>query len=159
VTVVCAENINPNPKLSNLFVYGPGGDLISQGDAKVSLSNPKEMSVGIKPTGNGVYVVRWITVSALDGDPDQGAFIFTVKPAVSAAPTATTNNSATTTTNGSSSSGTPLWATILVGLVALVVGLGVGLGIGRGGKKPSAMSTMRREVAAQDQPKTPTKTS
>ena len=157
VTVECAENINPNPKLSNLFVYGPAGDLISQGDAKVSLSNPKEMSVGIKPTGNGVYVVRWITVSALDGDPDQGAFIFTVKPAVSAAPTATTNNSATTTTNGSS--GTPLWATILVGLVALVVGLGVGLGIGRGGKKPSAMSTMRREVAAQDQPKTPTKTS
>jgi copper resistance protein C len=159
VIVECAENINPNPKLSNLFVYGPAGDLISQGDAKVSLSNPKEMSVGIKPNGNGVYVVRWITVSALDGDPDQGAFIFTVKPAVSAAPTATTNNSATTTTNGSSSSGTPLWATILVGLVALVVGLGVGLGIGRGGKKPSAMSTMRREVAAQDQPKTPTKTS
>jgi methionine-rich copper-binding protein CopC len=156
VTVVCAENINPNPKLSNLFVYGPGGDLISQGDAKISLSNPKEMSVGIKPSGNGVYVVRWITVSALDGDPDEGAFIFTVKPAVSTAPTATTNSSATTTTNGSS--GTPLWATILVGLVALVVGLGVGLGIGRGGKKPSVMSAMRQEVAAQDQPKTPTKT-
>ena len=157
VIVECAENINPDPKLSNLFVYGPAGDLISQGDAQVSLSNPKEMSIGIKPTGNGVYVVRWITVSALDGDPDQGAFIFTVKPAVSAAPTATTNNSATTTTNGSS--GTPLWATILVGLVALLVGLGVGLGIGRGGKKPSTMSAMRQEVSAQDQPKTPTKTS
>lgn len=158
VTVECAENINPNPKLSNLFVYSPSGELISQGDAKVSLSNPKEMSVGIKPTGNGVYVVRWITVSALDGDPDQGAFIFTVKPAVQATPTASTNNSATPTTNNSSS-GIPLWATILIGLVALVVGLGIGLGIGRSGKKPSTMSTMRQEVAAQDQPKTPTKTS
>ena len=158
VTVECAENINPNPKLSNLFVYSPGGELISQGDAKVSLSNPKEMSVGIKPNGNGVYIVRWITVSAVDGDPDQGAFIFTVKPAVvSATPTTSNNTGATTTTAGSS--GTPLWATILIGIVALVVGLGAGWGIGRSGKKPSAMSTMRQEVAAQDQSKTPTKSS
>src|SRR6266700_4385786 len=45
VTVFTAENINPDPKKSNMFVYGPSGDLISQGDAKVSLSNPKEMSI------------------------------------------------------------------------------------------------------------------
>ena len=158
VTVECAENINPNPKLSNLFVYSPSGELISQGDAKVSLSNPKEMSVGIKPNGNGVYIVRWITVSAVDGDPDQGAFIFTVKPAVVSATPATSNNTGATTTT-TSTSGTPLWATILIGIVALVVGLGAGWGIGRSGKKPSAMSTMRQEVAAQDQSKTPTKSS
>ena len=156
VTVVCAENINPNPKLSNLFVYAPSGDLISQGDARVSLSNPKEMSIGIKASGNGVYVVRWITVSADDGDPDQGAFVFTVKPA--AATTGNTNTSASSTTGNS---GTPLWATILIGLVALVVGLGAGLGIGRGRPKPAAstLGALRREVAAQDEPKTPTKSS
>jgi methionine-rich copper-binding protein CopC len=157
VTVECAENINPNPKLSNLFVYAPSGDLISQGDAKVSLSNPKEMSIGIKPTGNGVYVVRWITVSAADGDPDQGAFVFTVKPAVPAS--GNTNTSASSATGNG---GIPLWATILIGLVALVVGLGAGLGIGRSMTKPAAASTlgaMRREVAAQDEPKTPTKSS
>src|SRR6266487_6845240 len=57
VTVFTAENINPNPKLSNLFVYSPAGDLISQGDAKVSLSDPKQMSISIKPDGNGVYIV------------------------------------------------------------------------------------------------------
>ena len=96
VTVVCAENINPNPKLSNLFVYAPSGDLISQGDAKVSLSNPKEMSIGIKASDNGVYVVRWITVSADDGDPDQGAFVFTVKPTVAA----TGNTNTTELDNG-----------------------------------------------------------
>src|SRR5205814_7892288 len=106
VTVVCAENINPNPKLINLFVYAPSGDLISQGDAKVSLSNPKEMSIGIKASDNGVYVVRWITVSADDGDPDQGAFVFTVKP--TAAATGNTNTPASSTTGNS---GTPLWAT------------------------------------------------
>jgi methionine-rich copper-binding protein CopC len=160
VTVECAENINPNPKLSNLFVYGPSGELISQGNATVSLSNPKEMSIGIKSDGNGVYVVRWITVSAADGDPDQGAFVFTVKPAVTTAPTPT-GNSTTTTNSTPASSGTPLWATILIGFVALLVGLGAGLGIGRSRTKPAAstLSAMRREVAAQEEPKTPTRPS
>src|SRR2546421_7240678 len=160
VTVFTAENINPNPKLSNLFVYSPGGDLISQGDAKVSLSNPKEMSITIKPNGNGVYVVRWITVSAEDGDPDQGAFVFTLKPAVVATPTTTSSGTSSTTTT-SGTGGTPLWVPILVGIVALVVGLGAGLGIGRSTAKPSTVSTMRQRVTAEQQQedKTPTKRS
>ena len=149
VTVFTAENINPNPKLSNLFVYSPAGDLISQGDAKVSLSNPREMSIDIKPTGNGVYVVRWITVSAEDGDPDQGAFVFTVKPAVVATPTATSHSTTTTTTSGSS--GIPLWVPILVGILALLIGLGAGLGIGRNTARPSAVSSMRQRVTAEEQ--------
>ena len=160
VTVFTAENINPNPKLSNLFVYSPGGDLISQGDAKVSLSNPREMSIAIKPNGNGVYVVRWITVSAEDGDPDQGAFVFTLKPAVVATPTATSSGTSSTTTT-SGTGGIPLWVPILVGIVALVVGLGAGLGIGRSTAKPSTLSTMRQRVTAEQQQedKTPTKRS
>jgi len=161
VTVECAENINPSPKLSNLFVYGPSGDLISQGDAKVSLSNPEEMSITIKPDGNGIYVVRWITVSALDGDPDQGAFVFTVKPGVVATTPTTTNNTTTTTTPAtpttSGTGGTPVWVPILVGIVALLVGLGAGLGIGRNRAKPSTLSTMRQAVAAEQEPKTPNK--
>src|SRR5258708_31561497 len=66
VTVFTLENINPDPKKSNLFVYAPSGDLISQGNAQVSLNDPKQMSITIKPSGNGVYVVRWIPVSSLD---------------------------------------------------------------------------------------------
>src|SRR6266566_6340020 len=62
-------NMNPDPKKSNLFVYGPGGELISQGNARVSFSNPQQMSVPIKPNWNGVYIVHWVTVSAVDGDP------------------------------------------------------------------------------------------
>ncbi|MDQ6660784.1 MAG: copper resistance protein CopC [Chloroflexota bacterium] len=149
VTVETLENMNPNPKLSNLVVYGPGGDLISQGDAKVSLTNPKEMSVAIKGNGNGVYIVRWITVSADDGDPDQGAFVFTVKPTAAATPTAT--NGGTTTTNTSGTSGTPVWVPILVGIVALLIGAGAGLGIGRSMAKPSSLGSMRQTVAAQQQ--------
>lgn len=51
VTVFTAENMNPDPKKSNYFVYGPAGELISQGNASVSLSNPQQMSVPIKLDG------------------------------------------------------------------------------------------------------------
>jgi copper resistance protein C len=133
VSVTTAENMNPDPKKSNLFVYGPAGDLISQGNATIPLNNPKEMSISIKATGNGIYVVRWITVSSDDGDPDEGAFVFTVNPnaassttGVTAKPTATTSTPAAT-----SSSSFPVAPVVITGIVALLVGLGAGVGIGR----------------------------
>ena len=163
VTVFTAENIDPrDPKKSNLFVYGPNGELISQGNAKVPLSNPKEMSVTIKPdasNSSGVYVVQWITVSAVDGDPDQGAFVFTVKSAVAPTPTPATSGTTppSSTTSGSGTSGIPLWVPIVVGIIALLVGLGGGLGIGRR-NAVSSMSTMRRSIEQQrQQEETPTK--
>src|SRR5438874_3235837 len=121
VTVFTLENINPNPSKSNLFVYSPAGDLISQGNAKVSLTNPREMSITVKPDKanlNGVYVVRWITVSAEDGDPDQGAFVFTVNTGAVTSPTlaaTTTTSTASSTTTTSGTGGTPIWVPIVVG--------------------------------------------
>lgn len=153
VTVFTAENINPDPKVSNLFVYGPSGEatskLISQGNAQVSFTNPKEMSVNIKPNSgylNGVYVVQWITKSALDGDPDSGAFIFTVKSG--AAGTATPSATATSTGQGttptptstSGNGGTPAWLAAVIGLVAMLIGIGAGLGLGRRRPAPAASS-------------------
>ena len=146
VTVFTLENINPNPKLSNLFVYAPSGDLISQGDAKVALNDPRQMSITIKPTGNGVYIVRWITVSAQDGDPDQGAFFFNVQPKAPAKATTPTQ----TTTVPLAASGTPVWVPILVGVLALLVGLGGGFGLGRRQVQP-AVSSMRRAIAEQQE--------
>lgn len=157
VTVFTLENINPDPNKSNLFVYSPAGDLISQGNAKVSLTNPREMSITIKPDKanlNGVYVVRWITVSAEDGDPDQGAFVFTVNTGVVTTPTpvATNSTSGTTPTNTSTNStgGTPIWVPIVVGVVALLAGLGVGLGLGRR-RTESSIGTIRKAVAQDSQ--------
>jgi methionine-rich copper-binding protein CopC len=149
ITVFTAENINPDPKLSNLFVYGPSGDLISQGNAKVSLNDPKQMSIAIKPEKDGIYIVRWITVSALDGDPDQGGFVFTVNSTVAATPTAATHAATPTpaASTTSSTSSTPLIATI-VGVVTLLIGLGIGVGIGRNTAR-SSLSSMRKTVAAQ----------
>ena len=157
VTVFTLENINPNPTKSNLFVYSPAGDLISQGNAQVALQNPREMSIKITPDPknlNGIYVVRWITVSAEDGDPDQGAFVFTVKANAAATPTVaptTTTNQTTpppSNTTSSGSGGTPVWVPIVVGIVALLIGLGGGLGLGRRNSAP-AISSIRRTVAQQ----------
>jgi methionine-rich copper-binding protein CopC len=146
VTVFTLENINPNPKLSNLFVYAPTGELISQGNAQVSLQDPKQMSITIKPSGNGVYIVRWITVSALDGDPDQGAFFFNLQPKAPAKAPAQTK----TTTAPPTASGTPLWVPILVGVLALLVGLGGGFGLGRRNAQ-TTVSSMRRAIAEQQE--------
>jgi copper resistance protein C len=156
VTVFTLENINPDPNKSNLFVYSPAGDLISQGNATVSLTNPREMSIAIKPDQvnlNGVYVVRWITVSAEDGDPDQGAFVFTVNTSAATTPTpvATTTTSTTlSTTTTSDTGGTPFWVSIVVGVVALLVGLGVGLGFGRR-RTASSIGSMRKTVTQETQ--------
>jgi len=166
VTVFTAENINPDPKVSNLFVYGPSGEatgkLISQGNAKVSFTNPKEMSVNIKPTAGhlyGVYIVHWITKSALDGDPDEGAFTFTVSSSGAAATatpaaTAASTSGQTTTTNNSGSGGAPIWVAAVIALAALVVGLGGGLGLGfsrRRTKAPSGSVGGMRQSLQQEQ--------
>jgi methionine-rich copper-binding protein CopC len=156
VTVFTLENINPNPSKSNLFVYSPAGDLISQGNAKVSLTNPREMSITIKPDPanlKGVYVVRWITVSAEDGDPDQGAFVFTVNTGVVATPTTAATNQGTTTTTSTtnSSGGAPIWVPIVVGVLALLIGLGGGLGLGRRSSPASSVASMRKTIAQQQQ--------
>jgi methionine-rich copper-binding protein CopC len=121
ITATTAENMKPGAANSDLFVYGPSGKLISQGDATVALNDPTHMSVTIKPDKAGVYTVYWKTVSADDGDPDQGAFGFTVTSTSSTAPTATVT-------------GTPAWVPIVTGIIALVVGLGAGIGIGRSRK-------------------------
>lgn len=165
VTIFTAENINPDPKVSNLFVYGPVGAasdvLISQGNAQVSITNPEEMSINITPNlqhVNGVYVVHWITKSALDGDPDEGAFIFTVNTgaAATATPAATTTSSTgqiTTPTTTNTSGGTPFWLAAILALVSLVIGLGAGLLLGRrssihpsSAAAVSGLSAMRRSM-------------
>jgi copper resistance protein C len=139
ITVTTAENMKPGATNSNLQVYGPDYALISQGNAVVGLNDPTKMSVNVKPEKNGVYIVRWYTVSADDGDAAQGAFSFTVGTAASTIVTAqpTTAAQAPSSASTSSSSGTPLWVPIVTGLLALLVGLGAGLGFGRRRKSVS----------------------
>lgn len=164
VTVTVAENLNPDPIKSNLFVYGPSADatstLISQGNAQIPLSSPKEMSINITPNSghvNGVYIVMWITVSADDGDAAAGAFSFTVNTGgvSNSTPTPSTSQAPTTpptsTSNTTSTTGTPMWVAIVAALVALIVGLGVGRFALAGQRKPTPSSfSSLRAAASQD---------
>jgi copper resistance protein C len=148
VTVYTLENINPDPSKSNLIVYGPSGDatstVISQGNAQVSLSNPQEMSIAIKPNSghiNGVYVVYWKTVSADDGDAADGAYSFTVNTSGSA------SNEHNPAPASSASSGAPIWVPIVSSLLALLVGLGAGLVIGKRKPAPASLGSLRSAIA------------
>ncbi len=148
ITVTALENINPDPKKSNLFVYAPTGELISQGNATIPLTNPKEMSIKIKPSGNGTYVVHWVTVSADDGDPDEGAFVFTVKPGGAGTTSAAPAQPAPTTTSQNSSS--PLVPAAVTGLIALLAGIGAGFALGK--NRPVASSGSIQEKKSEDIP-------
>jgi len=147
VTVETAENINPDPKLSNLFVYGPSGALISQGNAKVSLNNPREMSIQIKPESTGgVYIVQWITVSAEDNEADQGAFFFTVKSSTAVTPTPNATGPSATpaptpTASTTANSGFPFVQVGVTAILALLIGLAAGYGFGRGQASPATSTT------------------
>jgi methionine-rich copper-binding protein CopC len=161
VTVFTLEDMNPDPAKSNLQVYGPSADpstgstLISQGDAQIPLSDPKQMSINITPVAghtDGIYIVFWKTVSADDGDAASGSFTFTVNAAGAGAsstptPTAQPANPTTSTNTPTSTTGTPIWVPIVVGLIALVVGLGAGLAFGRRKPAASSIGAMRASVA------------
>ncbi len=147
ISVHTLENMKPGAQFSNLFVYGPSGDLISQGDAKIPLSQPKEMSVAIKPEKDGVYVVRWITVSADDGDPDQGAFTFTVKSGATSSSQSSSVRPANTVkaAPASNTNSFPTLPVVITSLIALLVGLGAGFGLGR---SRAAVSTLKTTPAS-----------
>jgi len=111
VTITFAENLNPSE--SNIVVYDSSMKQVSTGQAQVNTSNLKEMSVPMQGDDSDVYVVVWHNVSADDGDPDAGSFSFFIGD--DKAP-------ATPSTETASSSGTPVWVTVLVGVLGLVVG-------------------------------------
>lgn len=139
VTVHFAENVNPagaNGIPSSLIVYhttekntvnfDQEAKTVSTGQTQFPLSDAKTMSIAMQGDGNGIYAVVWHTVSADDGDPDSGVFFFGVGTGNVLGTSSTPATSAAST-----SLGTPIWVTILVGLVALVLGGGIVAGLRR----------------------------
>jgi methionine-rich copper-binding protein CopC len=136
VTVVFKENIDP--KGSSLTVYhmtdARNTTNFDQESKQVSpdngtqypLSDPKSMTITMQGDGDGIYAVAWKTVSADDGDPDAGVFFFGVGTG-NVLGTSSAASTPTTSTTSTTSTGTPVWVTILVGIVALIVGAGATL--------------------------------
>lgn len=112
VTITFAQNLDPNGL--SITVYDDKAKVVSTGPAHISTADPKSASVAMKGDGSDIYRVDWTTVSATDGDPTLGAFVFGVAPSGSSdkVPPA-----ATTTTTG-----TPAWVAILTGVAGLAVG-------------------------------------
>ena len=140
VTVHFEQNINPagengipsslqvfhDSDLENIYHSDQDAKLVSTGQTQFPVSDAKTMSIAMTGDGDGIYEVYWHTLSADDGEADSGVFFFGVGTGnVLGLPT--TASTPTTPT----SSGTPIWVTILVGLVGLALGAGIVAGIRR----------------------------
>ncbi len=80
---------------NTLEVYGPDDQRVDLDDAAIDDDNRKLMTVSLQSDlPNGVYTVRWRTLSADDGDTAEGEFQFTIQadePEAEATPTATSS--------------------------------------------------------------------
>ena len=127
VTVHFAEDVNPDG--SDIVVYDSKHKQVSTAPAEVDRSDLKTMTVPMQGDDSEVYLVEWHTVSADDGDPDIGAFTFSVSADASAAaatPTAPPDAVGPASSSGSTgSSGAPGWVVALVGIAGLVIGSGL----------------------------------
>ncbi len=102
-----------SPQGLAITVYGNKADVVSTGTAQIDASDPYSASISMTGDGSDIYRVDWNNVSAEDGDPTLGAFVFGVDPSgvSDKVPPA-----ATTTTPAS-----PV-PTILAGIIGLLLG-------------------------------------
>ena len=84
---------------NSLEVYGPDDQRVDQDDAAIDDDNRKLMTVSLQSDlPNGVYTVRWRTLSADDGDDAEGEFQFTIQTDEPEATPAATSTAAPTAT-------------------------------------------------------------
>jgi len=142
VTVHFQEHVNPagangipsslqvflNTDLKNTNYSDQDATLVSTSKGQVDPSDTMTMTVPMKGAGDGIYEVYWHTVSADDGDPDSGVFFFAVGTSIGQGVTVVTK---TVTAPAPTTSGLPIWVTILVGIVGLLLGGGIVAGLRR----------------------------
>ena len=145
ITIHFSEQVNPLG--SDIIVSDADGKPVSTAAAQVDRSDLKTMTVTIKGDQSEVYVVNWHTVSAMEGHHDAGSFRFFVNispmlkgmvgsPSMSGSPT---SSSGSMSSGSSSSSGLPIWVTVLIGVLGLLIGGGVVFAFGRrSGSSPNA---------------------
>ncbi len=133
ITIHFSESVDPSG--SDINVYDVNGKLVSTGSAQVSHSDLKIMTVMMTDDQSEVYVVNWHTVSAMEGHHNAGSFRFFVNispmlkgmvgnPSMSGSSPSSSNSGsmASGSSLSSSSSEVPLWITVLVGVLGLIIG-------------------------------------
>jgi copper transport protein len=83
VTITFSEA--PEPVQSDVQVFDESGKVVSRGAARPVPDNRLQLAVPLAPLLNGVYTVRWKTVSADDGHASTGSYTFGVGPSAYAA--------------------------------------------------------------------------
>jgi methionine-rich copper-binding protein CopC len=135
ITVHFSEQVNPMG--SDIIVYDTDGKVISTAAAQVDRADLETMTVPMKGDGDEVYVVFWHTVSAVEGHHDAGSFRFFVnissmlRGMLANQSMGSPTSSAGSMSSESSSSGSPIWVTVLVGILGLLVGAAVVFAFGR----------------------------
>jgi copper transport protein len=76
----------PEPSLSSVQVLDPNGGAHQVGPARRAPADPLSLLVNVRPLERGVYIVRWRTVSAVDGHASAGTYAFGVRMPITGAP-------------------------------------------------------------------------
>ncbi len=91
--LVCQASQGMKSEGSLLQVFDANGVQVDKGDSQVDLNDPDRVTISVSldtsKMTDGVYTVKWTTVSADDGDEDSGEFHFTVGHAMHDETTAT----------------------------------------------------------------------
>lgn len=81
-TVTCKASEGMDGKGSSLTVVDSMGMQVDKGDSKVDLNDPDRVSISVSLDSamvkDGLYTVKWKTLSAADGDSAEGEFQFAV---------------------------------------------------------------------------------
>lgn len=80
--LVCKASQGMKAEGSSLAVFDSAGIQVDKGDSAVDLTDPDRLTISVSldtaKMQDGVYTVKWTTVSADDGDEANGEFKFTI---------------------------------------------------------------------------------
>lgn len=89
--LVCKASESLDPKGSSLSVFDAAGVQVDKRDSAVDLNDPDRVTISVSldttKLTNGVYMVKWKTLSSADNDEASGEFKFTVALAAQATAT------------------------------------------------------------------------
>jgi methionine-rich copper-binding protein CopC len=136
VTVKFSEEVDPqgsslviyHSDAQNTYSFDEEAKVVSTGQTQFPLSDAESMTIAMQGDGDGIYAVVWKTVSADDGDEDNGVFFFGVGTGNVLGNGGPSTLPATATP---SSSGVAVWVPILVGILALLLGGVLGVWLAR----------------------------
>lgn len=145
ITVHFSEEVNPQG--SAITVYDMNNKLVSTADAQVDHADLKTMTVTMTGNQAEVYVVNWFTVAADDNHHNAGSFRFfvNISPMLkdmlgSQTPSGSSMSSSgvISANSSSSSSGMPIWLTVLVGVLGLLIGGALAFALARRSESSSS---------------------